>query len=185
MAEKAERGTQNTRRRLAIWAAVTGAVLLVPLIAMRFTGEVDWTVSDFVFAAVLIFGVGVAWELAVRTTPDWAYRAGVGVALAAAFLLIWINAAVGIIGDEGNVWNLMFAGVLLVALLGAAVARFRPQGMARAMYAAAGVQVLVGAVAIIGGLGLPVTGPLEMAGLTGLFAALWLVSARLFAVRRS
>ena len=38
----------------------------------------------------------------MRKTGDAAYRTAVGVALAAAFLLIWVNGAVGIIGSENN-----------------------------------------------------------------------------------
>ena len=62
----------------------------------------NWTASDFVFAAVLIGGVGLVLELAVRSTPSAAYRSGVAVLAAASFLLIWINAAIGIVGNEDN-----------------------------------------------------------------------------------
>ena len=165
--------------RIPLWTCAF-ALLLIPLIAMQFTSEVEWTLSDFVFAAVMIGGAGVAYEISLRLSASWAYRAGAAVAVLAAFLLIWINAAVGIIGDEGNVWNLMFASVLLVAFVLALFGRLTPRGMARAMFAAACVQVLVGAVAIIGGLGLPDSGPLEMAGLTGIFTAFWLAAGWLF-----
>ena len=40
------------------------------------------------------------YELAAWMTGNRAYRAAVGVAVAAAFLLVWINLAVGIIGTE-------------------------------------------------------------------------------------
>lgn len=41
-------------------------------------------------------------ELAARMTRNNAYRTAVGVALATAFTLVWINLVVGIIGDEGT-----------------------------------------------------------------------------------
>ncbi len=68
------------------------------------------------------------------------------VAVATTFLLVWINAAVGIIGGEGNSANLMFLVVILIAVAGAIVARFRADGLARAMAVAAVAQALVGVV---------------------------------------
>ncbi|MGB5332427.1 MAG: hypothetical protein WBM80_04545 [Woeseiaceae bacterium] len=40
------------------------------------------------------------------------YRSAFGLALAAAFILVWMNLAVGIIGDSDNLYNLMYVGVL-------------------------------------------------------------------------
>ena len=113
------------------------ALLLTPLVAMQFTSEVDWTIGDFVFAGIMFGTVGVLMELTVRASQSLAYRAGVAFALASAFFLIWVNLAVGIIGDEDNPANLMFFGVVLVGILGAIAARFRPRGMAIAMSVAA------------------------------------------------
>lgn len=120
----------------------------------------------------MIGGVGIVYELAVRASSNHAYRGGVALALAATFLIVWANGAVGMIGDEGNPANLMFAGVLAVALLGAILARFRPAGMALAMAAAGLTQ------AIAGGVGMLID-PLGGAFSTAL-ACLWLVSAALF-----
>ena len=73
-------------------------LLLLPLVAMQFTNEVNWDETDFiVFGAMLAAACGT-YELAARMTGNTAYRAAVSVAVAAAFLLIWINLAVGIIG---------------------------------------------------------------------------------------
>jgi hypothetical protein len=102
----------------------------------------NWTETDFAFAGALIVGTGVTFELAARMTNNNAYRAAVGVALAAAFLLIWINAAVGIIGSEDNPANLMYGGVLAVGTIGAVIARFEPDGMARALFVIALAQAL-------------------------------------------
>lgn len=173
-------GRRLNRWRLAGWSAA-GLVLLLPLVAMQFTDEVNWTLSDFVFAGVLLAGAGVPFEAAVRKTANSAYRAGVGVALAAAFLLVWVNGAVGIIRSENNVANLMYGGVLAVAIAGAFVAQCRSGGMARAMFATALAQALVGMIALGFGLGAAGPGwPLDVLGCTGLFGALWLVSAWLF-----
>jgi len=166
--------------RFGRWIAVAMLILTVPWVAMRFTSEVAWTGSDFVFAGALILGVGFAYELAAMR-GNAAYRAATALALAAAFLTVWFTGAVGIIGDEGNSANLLFGGVLATALLGAAVARFRPAGMSLAMIAAACAQVLIGAVALAMGWGATDPSyPWDIVGVTGVFALLWLASAALF-----
>ena len=173
MASRFEQGGWSAARlRAAAWGG-TAALILLPLVAMRLTSEVDWDAADFLFAIGLVGGVGLMFELAVRTSPNRSYRAGVGVALAAAFLLTWINLAVGIIGNEENPFNLLYFAVLGVAALGAVAARFRASGLAVAMAAAAVAQVAVAVIALAVGLGF--TGPI-----TVFFAGLWLASAWLF-----
>ncbi len=81
-------GRRGSRRRIAVWAAVVALVLLLPLLAMQFTDEVGWSWADFVFAGALLFGAGLTYELIARTTTNIAYRAAVGVAVAAALLLV-------------------------------------------------------------------------------------------------
>lgn len=172
-------GRRGSRWRVAAWAAAA-LILLLPLVAMQFTDGVNWDVADFLIAGALLVGVGVPYELAVRKTGDTAYRAAVGVALAAAFLLVWVNGAVGIIGSEDNDANLMYYGVLAVGLIGAFVARFRPGGMARALVVTALAQASVAVVALVAGLGSPGSGPLEIAALNGFFVSLFVGSAWLF-----
>lgn len=109
-----------------------------------------------------------------------AYLSAVGVALAAAFLLFWLNGAVGIIGTEDNAANLMFGGVLAVGIVGAVMARFRPHGMARAMFATALAQALVAVIVLIFGLTSPLSGPVEILALIGFFVSLFVGSALLF-----
>ncbi|MDE3000047.1 MAG: hypothetical protein OXU79_13305 [Gemmatimonadota bacterium] len=108
------------------------------------------------------------------------YRSAVSVSLATAFILLWVNGAVGVTGSENNDANLMVFGVLAVGIVGAVVARFQPRGMAFALIATAIAQAFVTLVAIIGRLGHPASGPLELLSLNGFFIALWVVSACLF-----
>jgi hypothetical protein len=132
-----------------------------------------WDLTDFIVAGGLVATVGSAFGLAARMTRNRAYRAAVAVALAAAFILVWANLAVGIIGSEDNPANLVFFGVLAVGIAAAIVARFRPPGMARAMVATAIAQVMGAGLALFAG------GSFE--GLIALlFAGLWLASAGLF-----
>ena len=141
----------------------------------------DWDVVDFAVFSALLVGIGATYALTARKTSNTAYRFAVGIALAAAFILVWVNGAVGIIGDEGNDANMMYIGVLAVGIVGAIIARFQPHGMARALFATALAQALVTVIVLIAGLGS--TGPIwprDILILTGFFAALWLISARLF-----
>jgi hypothetical protein len=147
---------------------------------MQVTGEVNWDGFDFAAAGTLIFGALLAYELLARTAGSLAYRAAAAIALATSLLLVWMNLAVGLIGDEGNPANLMFAGVLAVGLAAALLARFRPAGMARALLATALAQIAVGLIAAIAGWAQSASPPLEIMGLTGFFSALWLLAAWLF-----
>ncbi len=178
-AEKGD-GRRGNRLRIAAWLGA-GLILLLPLIAMQFSAEVNWNVTDFAFAGALLIGVGVTFELALRMTGDATYRAAAAIALAASLALVWLGAGVGIIGPDGDPTNLMYVGVLAVGLIGAVLARFRPAGMALALLATALAQVVVAAIALAAGWGTTTPNwPLDILGLTGLFAALWLASAYLF-----
>jgi len=108
------------------------------------------------------------------------YRLAVGVALAAALLLVWLSLGVGIIGADGDPANAMYFGVLAVGIVGALIARFRSAGMARALFATAVAQALVFLIALGAGLGEPYSGPLELLCLNGFFIAMFLGSAWLF-----
>lgn len=166
---------RNIGLRLAVWAGVTGLILSIPAIAMQFTSEVNWTASDFIFAGVMIMGVGTAYELAAMT-GNAAYRGAAGLALAASFVTIWTTGAVGIIADEGHPGNLMFLGVLAIALAGCVVANLKAEGMARAMFAAAGAQALVAIIATAYRMGEPA----EVLPACGFFIVLWTLSGLLF-----
>jgi hypothetical protein len=100
----------------------------------------------------------------------------------AAFLLAWVNGAVGIIGSENQPANLMYGAVFAVGIIGSLVARFKPRGMAYTLFAAALVQLSVPIIALIiwpqiswGGAGL-----VGVFVLNAFFAALFVVSGLLF-----
>lgn len=124
-------------------------ILLLPLLAMQFTDEVKWNLTDFVVAGILVFGVGLTYKLAEKKEGNTMYRSAVGLALAAVFILIWVNGAVGIIGSENNDANLMYFGVLAIGGIGTIIARFESHGMALAMFATALAQALVPVIALI------------------------------------
>ncbi len=136
-----------------------------------------WTGSDFAFAAVLLFVPLGVYEWAVRKTDSTAYRSGVVLALAGVFAVLWISAAVGITDSAADgLYVLALAG----GLVGAVVARFRPRGLARAMVATALGLGLAGVIALVSGAVPAYNSPLEILGLSGFFALLFIGSALLF-----
>ncbi|MFO6446777.1 hypothetical protein ACLBKU_06480 [Erythrobacter sp. NE805] len=114
--------------RIAGWGSL-GAILLLPALAMRLeVAGVDWTASDFVFAALLLGFLGGVVELAVRFARGRAGRAGFLLAGFTAFFTVWSNAAVGIIGEDDRVNSLFFL-MVIAGLVASAAMRFRPRAM--------------------------------------------------------
>ncbi len=172
-------GHANERRgnpmRIPVWGTAA-FLLLLPLIAMQFTSEVNWSGSDFLIIGIMLLAACCAYEFGVWMSGDIAYRGGFAVAVAASFLLVWVNLAVGIIGKkvENDIANVVFLGVLVTWFIGSLIARFRPQGMSYAMIAAAVVQAGIGLFALVAGWGY------EAAVSGVLFCSMWLTSAALF-----
>lgn len=88
--------TQN--KRLIGIVLTVALLLLVPLVAMQFTDEVDWTLSDFVIAGVLLLGTGLMCELVIRTVKKTKHKIAICGLLLLALFLIWVELAVGIFG---------------------------------------------------------------------------------------
>jgi len=165
-------------RRLFV---IVTALLLLPLIAMQFSDEVNWNLVDFVVAGFLLAGIGILYELAARKTSNIEYRAAVGLALAGGLLLIWINLAVGIIGTEDNPANLMYIGVLFVGIIGAFLIRFESRGMVRVLFATALAQAVTVVIALVTGMHeTPYSSIGEILILNVFFIALFIGSAYLF-----
>lgn len=117
------------------------------------------------------------------TSARNAYRLGLAVALGAALFLVWGVGALGIIGAGGRP-DLMYLGALAVGVVGALLARFRSSGMAWALAATALALLVVAAIALVAGLHQePGASAVEILGISGMYAALFGLSAWLF--RRS
>lgn len=160
------------RMRWVVWGGAA-ALLLLPRVAMQFTSEVDWTAFDFAVMGVMLAAVCLAFEVALRVARTHAYVLGAGVAAVTGFLLAWVNLAVGIVGNENNPANLIFFGVLLVALVGTALSRLQPLRLARAMEVTAAAQVAAAVATFF-------LAQAHVWVLTAGFAAMWLLSAQLF-----
>jgi hypothetical protein len=179
-----ENMTQLVQTRIVLrWVLITAAVLAVPALAMVLklgvpdpgsgTEGVNWGPMDFAIIGVLVLGNGLLYEYASTRAGTVAHRAAVGIAVAAGLLLVWVNLAVGMIGDEGNPANLMYVLVLAVALLGTAIARFEPREASIAMFATAATHAIVAVLALVAGLG-----PTLFAD--AFFVGAWVASGLLF-----
>ena len=84
--------------RLTGIVATVGVLLLIPLIAMRFTGEVNWNLFDFLVAGALLLGTGLAIEFVLRKVRSFRNRLAICAVILLALFLIWAELAVGLIG---------------------------------------------------------------------------------------
>lgn len=82
--------------------AVTGAILMLPLVAMGFTSEVNWTASDFVAAGILLLFAGLALTFALRTLRSTRSRMIAAGLVGLGFLYCWAEMAVGIFTNLGS-----------------------------------------------------------------------------------
>jgi hypothetical protein len=161
--------------------AITGILLLIPFMAQMITSEVNWTLSDFIAAGTMIFGIGIGYVLISRQSDSMMYRIASGLTLFTALFLIWVNLAVGVIGSEDNVGNLMFFGVVLVLLIGILAARLRARGMALALFTTALTQAATVPAALIYDMqSLPGSSVMEILLINGMYTALFLISGGLY-----
>lgn len=137
----------NKPRPLLPYLIVPALPLLVPLVAMRLTDEVRWGPLDFLVAYALLAGAGFAYRLGTGRSGNSPYRAATALGVFGCLALIWVNLAVGFIGDEDNPANLLYGGVPALGVIGAIAANFSARGMARTLYAMAAWQFLVPVVA--------------------------------------
>ena len=157
--------------RIAGWSL---AVLFIAfnVIASQFDTGADWGKEDVVFAVVVFGVVGGVLELAARASTSLSYRIAAAVGVGAGLLLLWVNAAVGIVGSDDNPANGDYLVVLVAAIAGAVVAWGNPRLLFRAMLGAGAAHLLIAALHLRYGF--------EAAAINAFFVALWAVSALLF-----
>lgn len=74
--------------------ALTILILLLPLIAMQFTHEVNWGLLDFVVMALLLLGSGSLFVIISRRVPQKSFI--IAIILLLVLLLSWAELAVGL-----------------------------------------------------------------------------------------
>jgi hypothetical protein len=90
--------TTPNKRFLGIIIGIC-VLLTLPYIAMKLGADgVDWKTLDFVIAGVLLFGAGIAIEVALRLITKWEYRIAACVAILIGLAVVWAELAVGIFG---------------------------------------------------------------------------------------
>ena len=161
-----------SRLRSLLWGGA--AFILMTLWAvMRLTGQGDWTAFDYVAASLLLGGVCIGLELAMRLSAAWTYRLAAIMTVVGGFLMVWANLAVGIIGNEGNPQNLIFYAVLLIGLAGALYTKFEPNGLKWTLRTMAAAQLTVFLIAaFLDWSLLPV--------FTVVYFSLWLIAGEMF-----
>ncbi|HMI53652.1 MAG TPA: hypothetical protein VK525_19210 [Candidatus Saccharimonadales bacterium] len=162
----------KTMLRVALGAL---AVLMVPLVASQVVEGWNWGAGGFVFVYVLFFGTGMVYAVIARKMGAWSYKAGVGVALVAGFVLGWSNMVQ--VADSENPANLVYYGVLVVGGVGAWLARLEARGLALTLFAMAAMLALM---AVMLPSGAPPDLARNMAIGHGVFAALFTASGLLF-----
>jgi len=86
--------TIQNKRFTGILIAIP-VLLLIPLVAMRFTDEVKWTASDFVVMGGLLLLTGTTIELALRVVRTTFARLAVCGMILFLFVMIWGELATG------------------------------------------------------------------------------------------
>lgn len=159
-------------------AAVTVGVLLIALWGIFHVDSWNWDWRGFVAAGAFVFSAALVYELVVKSMSNKTYRCAMGLAVASALVLSWVNFVLAV---DVSLANFMYFGVVVVGLVGAAIARLRARGMALAFAGMAIAQILVPFIALVfwktsvaPGAAVPVI------GLNGVFIVLFAISALLF-----
>ena len=91
------------KKRIILLLILPVIILLIPLVAMQFTSEVNWSITDFIIAALLLFGTAFGLDFLSRKINSRKIKVILAFLVLALFILIWIELAVGI-------FNSPFAG---------------------------------------------------------------------------
>lgn len=85
-------------KRLTAIVLTVALLLLIPLIAMQFTNDVNLSPFDFSVAGILLLGTGLLCELVLRKVTNSRHRVVIILAILVALFLVWAELAVGIFG---------------------------------------------------------------------------------------
>jgi len=77
---------------------IIGLLLLIPLIAMQLTNEVNWSFFDFIIMGALLTITGLLIEIILKKVNNLKNRLILIVTIIMMFFLIWAELAVGLFG---------------------------------------------------------------------------------------
>lgn len=125
-------------------------ILLIPLVGTFTVEGWNWDAFDFVIAGIVLFTVFFMIEFLARKMRDIPSRIAAGITVIMTLLIVWVNLAVGIIGD-GNNTSACYMLVVPVGFLGLAVSRLKPKGLSVTAFCMAAIMLLVPTVAWLTG----------------------------------
>ena len=83
---------------LSVILFIVATILLIPLLAMQFTNEVNWNGSDFLVMGSLLFLSGLALQFVRYRLKTRKSRIIASSAILLVLFIIWAELAVGILG---------------------------------------------------------------------------------------
>ena len=89
--------TQSHRSTLLY--SIPFVILSIPLIAMQFTEEVNWTISDFLVMGILLFTTVFTIDFVLKKFKTLKSRLILIVGIVVLLALVWAELAVGIFGS--------------------------------------------------------------------------------------
>lgn len=130
----------KNKKKLIIRSIII-SIIIVFLIKL-ITNKIQWN-ETIVYSIILVLipSIYELWQW--LKIQNKFYRIAFCIWIFWAFLIIWINGAVGIIGSEDNPANLMYAAVLITWLIGSILSLLKPRGMAYTLFTVSIIQILV------------------------------------------
>tara|TARA_B100001079_G_scaffold191975_1_gene165825 strand:+ start:56 stop:328 length:273 start_codon:yes stop_codon:yes gene_type:complete len=77
---------------------MVGLLLIIPLIAMQLTDEVEWSLFDFIIMGTLLLITGLMGEKISKKVKKYKHRVILYIVVIIIFFLIWAELSVGIFG---------------------------------------------------------------------------------------
>ncbi|TKC00066.1 hypothetical protein FA045_11070 [Pedobacter cryotolerans] len=89
----------NLTQRLATVIGIVALILLIPLVAMQFTKEVNWDLADFIIMGILLLVTGMSIEVVSRKIRSTKLKLALTLIILFVLFLVWAELAVGIFGS--------------------------------------------------------------------------------------
>ncbi|WP_313270314.1 hypothetical protein [Epilithonimonas vandammei] len=85
--------------RSTLLYSIPFVILSIPLMAMQFTEEVNWTISDFLVMGILLFTTVFTIDFVLKKFKTLKSRLILTVGIVVLLALVWAELAVGIFGS--------------------------------------------------------------------------------------